>query len=202
MSNDISKGLKIGIVTLFLSYASLCYASDFRKGYFGMSLEEIKALEPDFTYSAEDKFLYRNVELAGRKVQASYHFVDGFFVEGRYGIKEEYKNSQAWINEFLNFESLLITKYGTPDKSQEKYWRGALSLYKYKEDLLGRADTILLLGTAIQRGLLVITSRWKTLYKKVTLLQIKGNDDLIFLTIYYSSLKHDDLIRKRDSKDL
>ena len=103
-----------------MSYASLCHADDFRKGYFGMSLEKIKVLEPDFFYSAEGQYLYRNVELAGRKVLASYHFIDKIFIEGRYSIREEYENPQDWFDEFESLESLLTAKYGTPDLSQSK----------------------------------------------------------------------------------
>ena len=185
--------LKIGIVILFLSYASLCYAEDFRKSYFGMNLEKIKTLEPNFTYSAENQTFYGFVELAGRKAIASYHFVNGFFMEGRYGITEEYKNPQVWINEFLNFESLLITKYGTPDEKQVENWSDVLSKYKDMKELR---------AIAIQRSHLSITSRWKKPDKIVTL-QIKGNDDnSISLGIYYSSLKYHDLITKRALKDL
>ncbi len=49
--------IDLKFITFYLMlYASLCYAGDFREGHFGMSLEEIKALEPDFHILLNAKF--------------------------------------------------------------------------------------------------------------------------------------------------
>ncbi len=185
--------LKIGVMTLFLSYASLCYAGDFRKAYFGMSFGEIKALEPNFTYSAEDQMLYGVVGLAGLKAVAGYMFVNGIFVEGRYAIAQQYKNPEVWMDTFVSLESLLIAKYGTPDENRVKNWSNAFSQYKDKKEQWGQA---------IQKGHLSITSKWENKNKIVTL-DIRGSGhNMISLKIYYSSLKFKDLMEKRTLKDL
>ena len=173
--------LKIGIVTLFLSYASLCYAGDFRKGKFGMNLEEIKALEPDFKHDAAAQLLYGRVELMGLKALATYVFNENeVFTAASYSIEKKDKNPQVWINRFMSLESHLTTKYGTPDEKQIMSWFN--TLYKDKKEQW---------GLAIQKRHLSILSRWETKGKRV-ILHIEGSYQrrkYMHLTIHYSRLQ-------------
>ncbi len=178
-------------ILITLLNAGLCHASDFRKGNFGMTFEEIKTLEPNFTHSAERQALYGEVKLVGLKAVSGYNFINGIFTWGTYAINENYKNPQIWINKFVNLELFLKGKYGTPDEEQVKNWTNAL--YKDKRENW---------GTAIQKGHLEITSRWKKPDKIITLSITGPGYDYILLTIMYISLEHFDLMAERNLKDL
>ena len=202
--------LKIEIVTLFLSYASLCYAGDFRKGNFGMTFEEIKKLEPNFTYSAEGQTSQGNLEILSKYVKlldkeavASYWFIDGIFVWGIYEILEKHENSQVWFDEFLSFESSLTNKYGTPNRSQVKNWTGTLKLFEDKvEGLSDRAELIPYIIPGIEAGLLTIVSTWNKPNVTIALRIGRNNNNTISLGIYYISLKYTDMMREGYLKDL
>lgn len=188
----------------------MCFAGDFRKGNFGWGLDRIQALEPDFIYSAEDQnswgyaeTLSGHVELLDRKAEASYHFIDGIFIWGSYVILEKYENPQVWFDEFLSFESSLTNKYGTPDRSQMKNWKGTLKLYEDKVgELLDRAELMPYIAPAILKGLLTIVSIWNK-PNVVVALEIRGNNDnSTSLWIYYLSFKYTNLMKEEYLKDL
>ena len=112
--------INLKFITFYLMlYASLCYAGDFRKAYFGMSLEEIKALEPDFKHDPAAQILYGRVELIELKSEATYMFNENeVFTSASYNIRKKHKNPQVWLDRFMSLESYLTAEYGLPDAKQ------------------------------------------------------------------------------------
>ena len=169
------------LVILLLVLPLWLYAGDFREAYFGMSLEEIKALESDFRHDALAQILYGPVELIGLKSEATYSFNENnVFVAGSYSIRKKHKNPQVWLNRFMSLESHLTTKYGTPAAKQIMSWSN--TLHKDNKEHW---------GLAIQKRHLSILSRWEVKDKRV-LLHIEGSHQrrkYMHLTINYQQLQ-------------
>ena len=169
------------VIFLSLLYTNLCYAGDFREAYFGMTLEEVKALEPDFKYDPAAQLLYGHTELMGLKAEAVYSFNEaGVFVSATHNIEGKHKDPQIWVNRFMDLESYLTTKYGIPFKNQIMSWVNPLHKGSKEE-----------WGLAIQKRHLSILSRWETRGKRIVL-HIEGHHQKrkkMHLTIHYSKLQ-------------
>ena len=179
--------LLVGIMFPFI-IQSLCYAGDFRKGNWGMEVEEVKALEGNFEFSAENQMLGGHVEVAVLDAYAIYQFINNILVKGSYVITETYFSNQSYLGAFEKLEDLLTKKYGPTDKRKTKWIN---DLYK---------DSPQNYGMAIGMGHLNIITVWKEGSTEIAL-YITGDNLEVSLFISYLGVAYRELINKTKEKE-
>ncbi len=104
------------ILVMFLISGGV-FAGDFRKADWGMSIEEVIALEgddwirdsekPDWATENEEFYVYER-DVFGYTGNVVYHFRDGLLIAARYYFYAE-------LQVFIEFEDRLIRQYGYPE---------------------------------------------------------------------------------------
>jgi len=146
---------------------------DFRRGYWGDSMEEImrkegKADESDI----EGMYSFKNY-VAGMECLCAYRFTDNKLTSGKYIFTKS--NSDNCVDNYDRLVRLLIKKYGEPFSNDKKSDASYYDLQWFSE------------GELVEYGKMSFTASWNTDFS-VIFISLDGEQGLILLSIeYYSS---------------
>lgn len=106
------------IVLVILTFASACLgqSTDFRKTEWGMSKNEVKALEPLPLQGENQTSLVYQDSIAGIDVVIGYTFSTDSdqLIAGGYLSQSKYKNQNEYIDDFNTMKKYFTGKYGEP----------------------------------------------------------------------------------------
>lgn len=150
-------------------------AADFRSADFGMSVEQVKATEPNIEWldDGTNERIGFETSINGLAAVAVYEFDDGRFTAAMYDIVQEHTNNTLFVNDFRGLAELLEEKYGAPSEDQT-LWRDDL----YRDQ---PSDW----GTAVAVGHLVMFKSWVTERVEINL-YLAGDNFAIDLQILYA----------------
>ncbi len=169
--------LLVGIICL--SFLITAYAQDFRQANWGMSKEEVRAIEsaePD--YESEDGLGY-DVTIDGKNFLCLYAFLEDKLYQAGYHYVDTHVNDNNYIVNFEELKELLIQKYGKP-KVDEIIWKNDL----FKDDIQHW-------GMAICMGHLEYYTAWENESTR-TLIKLYGDNYEISMIIGYYSKQLED----------
>lgn len=152
---------------------------DFRKTYWGMSKENVKATETGEIIRDNDILAYEGI-IGGLKAYIIYIFVDNKLVRSKYVFIEKHSNRNDYIHDYNNLKNILTKKYKQSNEDKV-YWKNDL----YEDDYENW-------GLAISIGHLTQFSNWKT-DKTEIWLSLTGDNYSIDLAVEYSSIKLSEL---------
>ena len=161
---------------------------DFRKTNWGMSKEQVKAIEdkkPDFD---EDTFVEYKVEISGNDFKCVYNFLQDKLYSSKYIFNGTHTNKNDYIYDYENLKEILIKKYGKP-KADEVVWKNDL----YKND---KQEW----GMAISVGHLTYGAIWETPSTEIGLILV-GNNYRIMLVIGYDSKELKEWAKRIEEKE-
>jgi hypothetical protein len=162
--------------------------ADFRKTSWGMTREQVKAVESSKLIKEDEHGLFYSSELSGfGEVLIGYIFAEGKLVRTSYISQVRHTNSNAFIEDFSKIKSILTEKYGRPE-SDDVVWLDNL----YKDD----PDNW---GMAVSAGHLVYDTVWKTKTTKI-LEKLKGDNFDVTLIVQYTSLELSGLEEAKDKE--
>ncbi len=178
----------------FDSYAKRTVASikessenSFRKTKWGMSRSEVKKTEEGEPARDDEEGLIYDVSISGIDGLALYRFSQGKLAKTRYFFTEDHINNNNHINDFDTLKSLLIEKYGKPQRD-ELIWRG--DTFK---------DEPSRYGMAVVTGNLVYVASWQTEETKIQLV-LSGEDFDARLSIDYTSIELEEMESKERTR--
>jgi len=163
--------------------------TDFRKASWGMSREQIKALENNLKITMEkEEYLGYQTQIAGLDCNLIYFFTNNKLVRGRYFFTEPHSNRNDYILDYTTLKKLLEKKYGEASED-EQIWKN--DLYKDDYDQWGFAVCV---------GHLVYYAKWET---DITIiyLSLNGENYEISLMIEYQSKQLKSLEEQEWKKD-
>lgn len=146
----------------------------FRKTNWGMSKEEVKAIEGRIDADDSGNALTFNSQVAGLDCLVIYIFVQNKLVRGKYAITTQHSNDNSYLTDYANLKEMLSKKYGKPVKDNV-WW--ADDLYK---------DNPPEWGMAVGAGHLTLYSEWSTPETLVNVI-LSGDNYQIHLGIEYVS---------------
>lgn len=149
-------------------------APDFRKAYWGMGPEAVKATEENKPSREEDGAIFYDTTVAGYDALAAFIFTDQKLVRGAYVFKIVHSNDGDFIEDFRKVESALSDKYGK-SKNRGPIWKDTL----YKDDPEQW-------GMAVGAGHLVYQAFWQTETTEI-LEDLSGDNFQIDLKVQYTS---------------
>ena len=161
-------------------------AQDFRDVNWGDSPGVVKSKENAAfltAKSAEDELYYESM-LNNKKVEIAYKFIDNKLVRAGYLFQEKYTDANMYYTDYLNLKSLLVKKYGNPDKYDQQ-WTSEV----YKGDL----DQM---GNALKSGHVFIIECWEGENTEIVH-ALYNREGKIRHAIEYSSTKLADLEKKK-----
>jgi hypothetical protein len=162
--------------------------ADFRRTSWGMTREQVKAVESSKLIKEDEHGLFYSSELSGfGEVLIGYIFAEGKLVRTSYISQVRHTNSNAFIEDFTKIKSILTEKYGRPE-SDDVVWLDNL----YKDD----PDNW---GMAVSAGHLVYDTVWKTKTTKI-LEKLKGDNFDVTLIVQYTSLELAGLEEAKDKE--
>jgi hypothetical protein len=162
--------------------------ADFRRTSWGMTREQVKAVESSKLIKEDEHGLFYSSELSGfGEVLIGYIFAEGKLVRTSYISQVRHTNSNAFIEDFTKIKSILTEKYGRPE-SDDVVWLDNL----YKDD----PDNW---GMAVSAGHLVYDTVWKTKTTKI-LEKLKGDNFDVTLIVKYTSLELAGLEEAKDKE--
>jgi hypothetical protein len=151
--------------------------ADFRKVFWGMSRDQVKALEPSKLSSEKEGTLIYHADLPEfGKVVIGYSFAEGKLVIAVYVSEEKHTNANLYIDDYDKIKGILTAKYGKPD-ADELLWKN--ELFKDQPDHW---------GMAVSAGHLLYQARWKTKTTEI-LEKLQGDNYDVNLLVKYSSIK-------------
>lgn len=177
MKRKIIISLIMASVLIFL-FTIFTYSNqyNFRKTNWGMSKEQVKAIENKKSDGENDNILYYKVEISKDNFACFYYFLEDKLYQAAYVFDGKHTNKNDYIDDFKKFKEILIKKYGKP-KTDKVIWKNDL----FKDEKQNW-------GTAISVGHLVYTASWKTTTTEIILL-LFGDNYEINLGIKYESKK-------------
>jgi hypothetical protein len=104
----------------------------FRKAPWGASPSAVKASEGGDPGLEQDDYLDFEVRLGRFRCLATYIFVAGQLVRGKYLVLEEYQNLNNHLHDYDELKASVAKKYGTPTKD-DTYWSNDLYEDDYAE---------------------------------------------------------------------
>ena len=107
----------------------------FRETRWGMSKEEVIAIEGPPAHEAEDSLTYETT-LAGLKAGIVYTFVDGLLAQGGYVFMESHYENNDYIYDYSKINAYLSIKYGKPSEEGHIWYN---KLFQKKQDDWGLA---------------------------------------------------------------
>jgi len=161
------------ISTLILSAEEVKY--DFRKTNWGMSKEQVKAIEDKKPAFEDDAMLGYTVKIDGENFMCVYNFLEDKLYNTGYGPTKEHTNKNLYIDDYEELKEILTKKYGKPKSDLGTFWKNDL----FKDDKSKW-------GMAISVGHLVYGVQWETPTTKITL-KLSGDNYKIMLIIAYDS---------------
>ena len=149
-------------------------AQDFRDVTWGMTVNEVKQIEPGKVLDENENMFVYAVELAGKDALLFYKHHNGRVVGGGYSFQARHADKNAYISDYEDLKNQLIIEYGGPT-SDEVIWKND----RYRDDL----DNY---GAAVGKGYLVYWSDWEAGNTRIEL-ALHGNNDLHVLAMKYNS---------------
>jgi len=172
------KLILIGGIILLLCLVTYSQEFDFRQVNWGMSKEEIKAVEnkeiADEDIGSVQEIIAYNDKISSFDCYIGYIFVKDKLSSAGYYIKQEHTNRNDYIADYEKLKDLLTAKYGKTVKD-EIYWKD--DLYKNKEQDWGLAVSV---------GHVAYNAYWETPTTGIELM-LKGDNYKIELVIKYIS---------------
>jgi len=147
----------------------------FRKTYWGMSRDEVKATEDSTFFQEEGGLIAYQGKVANLDTLIAYHFVSDKLVRSGYVILEKHSNENDYLRDYFVMKNALSDKYGPPAVDETK-WNNTL----YSDD---REK----FGFAVGIGHLRLWASWETEATKIFLL-LAGDNYEISLRLDYSSI--------------
>jgi hypothetical protein len=199
---------KAALVSMFFIISSICVLFgeeyDFREARWGMSVKEVRESE-DATLlnkqggKKEYSLVYSDT-LAGLKARIEYGFSQYKLRSARYRFVIE-RGADA-LQRYRSFKDLLSEKYGQPESSARRYSderKKALGPFAF----LLRVPIDFKLDESIEKGQLVLQTKWTTDFTYITL-TLRGDNDgkqmRYVLEIDYEHKRWADEIRKEEQK--
>lgn len=185
--------MRLGLILLVFLVQALAAAqtekpTDFRKTAWGMTRQQVKAVESSKLIKEDEHGLFYSSELSGfGDVLIGYIFAQGKLVRTSYVSGVRHTNSNAFIEDFNQLKSILTEKYGKPE-SDDVVWLDNL----YKDD----PDNW---GMAVSAGHLVYEAVWKTKTTKI-IEKLKGDNFDVTLIVQYTSLELSGLEEAKDKE--
>lgn len=169
--------MKTTLLFLLLAccHATLLPAQDFRNITWGMTVDEVKAIEDaDVLDENASMFVYA-VEVAGREALLFYKHVDNKVVRGGYSFQVKHDDKNAYIDDYEVLKAQLTEEFGGP-VSDEVVWKNDL----YRQDVDQH-------GLAVGMGYLILWADWDNGDTRIEL-ALHGNNDLHVLAMNYASI--------------
>jgi hypothetical protein len=139
--------IMVGIICLTIMITA--YAQDFRQANWGMSKNEVKAIEnAELDYESDDILGY-NVKIGVNNFFCGYYFLEDKLYQAGYSYIDNHTNNNDYIVEYEKLKELLIQKYGKPE-IDEVIWKNDL----FKDDIQHW-------GVAISMGHLMYHTTWE-----------------------------------------
>ena len=151
---------------------------DFRKAKWGMTKEQVKALEDAKpAYEEASGLLYTNQTVAGLPATVIYNFNNDALAWGGYRIDTVHTNKNLYIDDYNNLKEKLSSIYGDP-YIDEVTWDNDL----FKDDPANY-------GLSVSIGYTSYIASWKT-SRTVIILALNGDNYEVRLTLFYYSPDH------------
>lgn len=154
-------------------------AQDFREIAWGMTVDEVKAIENAEVLDENASMFVYAVEVAGREALLFYKHVDNKVIRGGYSFQVEHDDKNAYINDYEALKAQLTEEHGWPI-SDEVVWKNDV----YRQDLDQH-------GLAVGMGYLIFWSDWDAGDTRIEL-ALHGNNDLHVLAMNYASISYQD----------
>ncbi len=173
---------------------SLTNIDGFRNAKFGMSIEEVKAIETaefiTFVQDGGQEVLAYNGNINGLKCHIYYFFINSKFLMGAYFFNEKHTDANEYVIDYINVVNSITAKYGTP----------AIDNVKWKNDLY--KDDVAKWGYATQMGYLQLLTSWNFSNSAIYTI-LSGSNYEIHHTLYYKSNEYDIQLEqlKKESND-
>ena len=151
------------------------HAQDFRGVTWGMTVDEVKQIEPGKVLDENENMFVYAVTIAGKEAFLFYKHMNDRVIGGGYSFQEKYADKNAYISDYEDLKNQLIGEYGGPN-SDEVIWKNNL----YREDLDKH-------GAAVGKGYLVYWADWNAGNTRIEL-ALHGNNDLHVLAMKYNSM--------------
>ena len=150
---------------------------DFRDITWGMTVEQVKALEGLRVLDENESMFVYAVEVAGRDALLFYKHADGKVFRGGYSFQVKHDDKNGYIDDYEALKAQLTEEYGWPI-SDEVVWKNDL----YRQDLDQH-------GLAVGMGYLIYWADWSAGDTRIEL-ALHGNNDLHVLAMNYASVTH------------
>ena len=160
----------------------------FRKTYWGMSRDEVKATE-DIKVSREESTDIAYIgKVSNLDTAIIYYFAAQKLVKAGYWIMQKHSNENDYIRDYAVMKNALNEKYGTPT-IDETEWKN--TLYAHDKEKF---------GFAVGLGHLQFWSFWETDATKI-LLRLTGDNYEIALRLEYESKQLAPLLKAESKKE-
>jgi len=158
---------------------SLTNIDGFRNAKFGMSIEEVKAIETaefvTFLQDGGQDILAYNGYINGLDCRIFYFFIDNKLLLGSYFIKTKHTDANDYIMDYLNIIKSITAKYGNP----------AIESVDWKNDLY--KDDVSKWGYALQMGYLQLLTSWNFSNSRITISLLSNNYQIQHIITYKSN---------------
>lgn len=159
--------------------ATSLQAQDFREIAWGMTVEEVKAIENAEVLDENASMFVYAVDVAGREALLFYKHIDNIVTGGGYSFQVEHDDKNGYIDDYETLKAQLTEEYGWPI-SDEVVWKNDL----YRQDLDQH-------GLAVGMGYLIFWADWDAGDTRIEL-ALHGNNDLHVLAMNYASISLQD----------
>jgi len=173
--------MKVLILPILLFLTTASFSADFRNTTWGMTKEQVKKTE-NIEIVKEDNDIISYIEtVVNYPALVVYKFYDDKLIWGSYSFKQVNNNDDEYLEDFINFQNAITSKYGDGKKLDR--WNNSDS--KYKNDPAG----------AIRAGDLIMWRTWETPTTKIKLIMY-GYNNQFNIDSYYFSKKYKDKVQK------
>lgn len=177
--------MRLFILLLVLVTSSESIAEDFtfRNTKWGMSIDEVKQSEKLKVAQEDNELLGYKTRVIDKDVLLAYIFVNTKLVRAKYVLAERHTNSNDYLIDYNDFNSILTKKYGEPEEDKT-IWRNDL----YQDDPSEY-------GTAVSVGHLLKYAKWQTLSTSITSI-LTGENFNVTVGVEFQSKKYGELENK------
>lgn len=159
----------------------------FRKVKWGMSKEEVKAIEGGDAEESENSLTYAT-EITGEEALLGYEFIDNKLVKGGIYIIGDYPNDLLSISKYNKLKKVLTNRYGEPYED-DNFWFN--DLFK---------DNPKNYGLAVSSEHLIYRSEFETDNTKVQM-TLFGKNYRPIIGIKYESIKDGEAIKQKEEEE-
>ncbi|MGI9533967.1 MAG: hypothetical protein ACR2NW_03370 [Thermodesulfobacteriota bacterium] len=164
--------MKFLILPILLLMTSVSYSGDFRNTSWGMAKEQVKETENiDIVEENTNSISYIET-IVNYPALLVYKFQDNKLIWGSYSFKQINDKDDEYLEDFINFEEAISSKYGEGKKLDR--WNNSNS--KFKNNLAG----------AVRAGDLIMWRSWETPTTIIKLIMYGYNNNFNIDTFYFS----------------